>query len=234
MPENPFEKKKQKSEEQKEDGRMMEKRVAEGVADGLTVGVFKIAMIVTAAVVVVLIFAAGANLVMREVNPWIIAQQDKAEMQEIMLQHQQRLQSEREFTEHVKMFQPELTRVKFHDRKPRCIPEALNGKDDDCDGHVDEGLQCEGERETRDCGINFGACTKGVQTCLDGHWTLCNGVMPSEEVHDDVDNDCDGLFNEGKWCIHGNVIPCDGGKGTSFCYDGIWSPCTGAGYYIES
>jgi hypothetical protein len=74
--------------------------------------------------------------------------------------------------------------------------ELCDGKDNDCDGMVDNGF---------DVGM---ACTSGVGACAaagtricapGGRSTLCNGVpgMSMPEVCDQHDNDCDGATDEG-------------------------------------
>jgi len=50
----------------------------------------------------------------------------------------------------------------------------------------------------RPCSSEVGACQVGVQVCTDGQWGECIGaVFPTEEIDDDVDNDCDGETDEG-------------------------------------
>lgn len=71
--------------------------------------------------------------------------------------------------------------------------EICNNHDDDCDGDVDEDLfaTCyEGPEDT----IGVGVCDVGTTTCSEGVWGECIGqTLPSEEVCDDLDNDCDGI-----------------------------------------
>ena len=77
-------------------------------------------------------------------------------------------------------------------------PELCNERDDDCDGVIDEEVaQCCRVGDTRPCGMNLGVCTVGAQTCSTDGWSACDGVGPSEERCDGVDNDCDQLTDEG-------------------------------------
>jgi hypothetical protein len=70
-------------------------------------------------------------------------------------------------------------------------PEVCNGKDDDCDGDVDE------ELGTTTCPIvnSFGTCP-GILKCSAGE-SICTGPQPKAELCDGEDNDCDGDVDEG-------------------------------------
>ena|GEM_PF-6419241 len=80
--------------------------------------------------------------------------------------------------------------------------EICDGKDNDCDGKIDEGLSCECKKgEIRECGSDIGICKKGIMECEDGKWGPCIGsIEPREEVcNNALDDDCDGMVDEG--CI---------------------------------
>jgi hypothetical protein len=78
----------------------------------------------------------------------------------------------------------------------QCGPNGLgNGEDNNCNGIVDDGCICF-EGETRPCGSNTGSCEYGVQTCVQGQWSACEGgVGPAAEVCDGRDNDCNGIVD---------------------------------------
>ncbi len=89
-------------------------------------------------------------------------------------------------------------------------PEVCDGKDNDCDGEVDEGL----ERScSTDCGV-------GTEICVNGEWRNCTAPQPSEEVCDGIDNDCNGVTDDGTGmeCAKGTSRVC--GSDTGICESG--------------
>ncbi|MCB9639287.1 MAG: VWA domain-containing protein [Myxococcales bacterium] len=90
--------------------------------------------------------------------------------------------------------------------------EECNGKDDDCDGKVDEDIQ-------RDC---QNACGRGKEICNNGQWSACDAPPVTDEICDGRDNNCNGKVDEDiqRDC----ATAC--GTGKQNCILGDWSTCS--------
>jgi hypothetical protein len=120
-------------------------------------------------------------------------------------------------------------------------PERCNGKDDDCDGTIDEDFWSVESRIGNPCGV--GACA-GYYVCTpDGSDVVCSSDYREGELleicDDNIDNDCDGVTDEryemvgGQQveacvCKNGETRPCgtDVGEcvsGYQLCTNHIWS-----------
>lgn len=82
--------------------------------------------------------------------------------------------------------------------RPGNPENCSNTVDDNCDGSTDDGCSCAPVGGTEPCGFgDTGECVLGTRSCTASGWGPCTGaVMPSTEVCDDRDNDCDGSTDE--------------------------------------
>ncbi|MEM1009204.1 MAG: MopE-related protein, partial [Myxococcota bacterium] len=124
--------------------------------------------------------------------------------------------------------------------------EVCNGKDDDCDGRVDNVPQSQtllarrcptydGPKGTE----NVGVCSAGDQLCEGGTWGKCvRQVKPSPELCNNKDDDCDGKIDNIKGSAQALSRSCyEGPEGTSgqglcrggtqSCTQGQWGSCKG-------
>lgn len=84
--------------------------------------------------------------------------------------------------------------------------EVCNGKDDDCNGLVDDvgviGLCYEGNIQE----LFFDPCRAGTMQCIDGEEQCMGQVLAEVEVCDGVDNNCNGLVDEGLGLLSFDVM----------------------------
>jgi hypothetical protein len=71
--------------------------------------------------------------------------------------------------------------------------ELCDGKDNDCNGVVDNGNPQGGSK----CGTDQGDCVSGTTVCENGGLRCIDEVLGTSEACDGRDNDCDGAFDEG-------------------------------------
>jgi hypothetical protein len=98
-------------------------------------------------------------------------------------------------------------------------PEMCNGVDDDCDDNIDEA----DPNLNRRCGEDRGICMPGTQRCIAGMLRCVGGVLPGAEICNGKDDDCDGNIDDEAPCPEGNS--CIEGACRRECDPSIEFPC---------
>ncbi|MCZ7599144.1 MAG: lamin tail domain-containing protein [Gammaproteobacteria bacterium] len=99
--------------------------------------------------------------------------------------------------------------------------------DEDCDGAPNDGCECVDGDPDVPCGSETGACEAGIQRCVGGVRTACEGAIgPGVETCNAIDDDCDGAVDDGL------TRPCGITEGVcraglERCADGAWGACEG-------
>lgn len=121
------------------------------------------------------------------------------------------------------------------------VEDCSNGKDDDCDGIIDNGAGCNPNKckdgDTRPCfdanakGCTQdsqgkwtckGSCATGTQTCTSGAWGTCKGfTIETTESCNGKDDDCDGQTDENT----NRSCSTKCGSGTEVCSGGTYLTC---------
>lgn len=79
------------------------------------------------------------------------------------------------------------------------------------DGGAEAGEQCSGTATVSCASADnplIGACKAGVSTCSGGLWSACSEVKATPEICNGIDDDCNGMIDEG--CTEGCIVVCAG------------------------
>ncbi len=109
--------------------------------------------------------------------------------------------------------------------------ELCNGRDDDCDGEIDEGVNPPGPCPPPGLALGMlvrGDCRPGINTCQadpsgGAGWICAGGQGPIVEQCDGRDNNCDGAIDNDAICPDGQG--CADGECVSRCEPVAQTPC---------
>jgi hypothetical protein len=120
---------------------------------------------------------------------------------------------------------------------PATNDDTCDGNDDDCDGQIDEDYVCD---NPPNCPCTAAGQCNAVQSCVAGH-VVCQGQPVSQESCNCLDDDCNGIVDNGVVCGGGATctdcqcafpcgvgeFPCPLGKLCSPSHFCVTDPCFG-------
>ena len=112
-------------------------------------------------------------------------------------------------------------------------PEVCDGIDNDCNGAADDGTL---PNVGGVCGSAVGECTPGTLACVQGTLDCVGDTPPTPELCDNLDNDCNGLTDDGIPAGGACTMSYDttlypGDRSHAPCQDGVLE-CDGMGTWV--